>query len=218
MRSHNRHLYHPSYQLERMADYITERRERIIARRAKPPTRVPCPTCQTPQDPRIYYYPKGECCDDCLMVLWKAEDELSANRARRDAAETETLAVQPSWPHLFLPRGDRDSDAAAKAIENKFRDMLKILTLDRVEPRGETTRGRIIKASRGAIYSEGRNALEITVPVGSGDFIDGVSSEISAALAAIYEAGVEKGSSLIARLASGEITIGEFDSRERKDR
>lgn len=217
MIARSRSLYHPALGLQRLAENSPERRARIASRCAKPPTRVPCPVCTEGQE-RIYYYPKGECCDSCLMELWQAQDEKAAAKARAEASETEILAVQPSWPYFMTPRGDRATTDAVKTLSRQFKEMLRVLTLDRVEPKRDYVPGRRIKMRSSSIYSEGRDAMVINVPDGAGDHIDEIADTVTECLRVIYEAGVDAGSGLIQRLASGEITIDTFDSRDRPRR
>jgi hypothetical protein len=217
--------YHPDYYINELARGKPEREARLASRRAKSSTRVECPLCQREQ-PRYgkYYRPKDEACDECLGIFWRAEDTAAAEKARLDNAELDILAISRNWPYVSRPRGDRATEAPVDTIMAEIKGLVKAMTLDRVERElntgigTPTIRGREIRPSKHSFHNTGRGALMINVPAGAGDVIEALPDTITEALSVIYEAGVQCGSSLIARLASGEITLDQFDSRGKQQR
>jgi hypothetical protein len=205
--------YFPNVATRQMSLGNPERNARLDLRVQQKWTRLPCPCCLK----GMFYRPEGEVCDNCLVMLWRTEDAEIAKE------QLDVLSVSPGWPMAFKPRNDDAVVEPVNTVRDLLRGLLTHLTADRVEPLvdtgvGEPTLpGRIIRPGpRSALGT--MNALNVNTPAGSGDYLEQLPGALDAALAAIYEGGVAAGTNLISRLASGEITVDNFDAMGKSTR
>lgn len=213
--------YYPEHEVLTFALRDPVRMARLDARRAKPSQRTPCPCCQELPPTRFHklYRPKDEVCDTCLIKLWRAEDAIVAEQVRLNSSDLDLIAVSRLWPSIDRPRSNGAADPI-KQLETLVRGFFRALTADRIERAHDTglgtpeIRGYQIKANPRSAPNM-TDALMVTVPPGSRELVERLPVELGKLVAAIYEAGIDHGANMLARLATGEITLDDFDSRGR---
>lgn len=196
------------------------RNVRLANRRKVGKTSKACPGCGVSTN-RWNGRPATEVCDDCLALLWEAEDRRAEDEARKKAPGNEYLRIPvpkwsttPAWPQWYVSRSNlrEERDAFESALANLIYKLLE----DRVIPDSKVWNyeGRLVPEPRrgdstGPVY-------RVAAPAGTGDLIEALDASAQVYLKALYDEGKEAGRSLLTQLAIGEITVDQLNDTGRK--
>jgi hypothetical protein len=191
------------------------RNERLQRRKTAGSTAKPCPGCGRTGGRN--FRPADDVCDECLVLMWDGEDA----RHQRQAALSGDLELlrlgvrrwsenSPAWPHWYAPHHSGRDELVE--LNCAVADLLWLLIGDRKISRVDLSAGRGRFVPKSMWNTGGRPTDRALLPAGAGDLIERVDAAAQAVIDITYEAGVDRGRSLLSQLAAGEITAGEFDS------
>lgn len=186
-------------------------------------THDPWPCCQA--EVGIYGRPKGTICRDCRSLI--DEGKAARNAIGPDLTPYTWTKVRHGWPR-FYGSGARIPSQIHDVLGDSFFDLVQLITRPAPantpwHPPGDVNEGwpKVLshEISRSDAWMPGWRCLILADPKAVA-VLDALHWAILAALEAVYAEGKERGGSALFGLASGELSLNDFDEtlNPRKDR
>lgn len=223
--------YSEAYGLARLpeqapsAELKAARYERLNRRRAANSTSKFCHGCGKSGTYRSFR-PADDVCDDCLMLFWRGEDADFAREKSKQERELEIILVPvrrwssghpafPSWSNPAYAHS-REAHDALEEFQCAAADLLAIFLEPFIVEKNTRSYNSEGKAHpKGHYYTDCPRNL-IYAPPGTGDAIDLFDAAGQRVLTAMHAAGVDRGKSILAQLADGDITVDQFQGIKRQ--
>ena len=166
--------------------------------------------------------PKGAICPECNRLIRLGKD--AEKRSRETDTGTYTWAKESHWwPRYYGPYSFEQHDTANNLAEAMF-DLIEAVSVLRENRKyggygaSDHSEGPVLECigenGRPDRYESGGTAL-VHIPRAVREHLDKLDANIRTALREAYSAGNRRGRSILRQLAAGEMSLRDFEKRDR---
>ena len=181
-----------------------EKRQRVL----RGHTRDPWPCCNKPAEER-WGRPKGTICDECKQLIATGKDAIRQRRERSEA--TFKWAERPhGWPQYYGPYNFVGSGTRTR-LGNAMFDLAEAVTTPVHAPWNAEHEGNLLECKDTRSRYDGTHF--VSADRETRERLNDLDAAIRNALADAYAAGEARGQRSLLQLASGEMSLSDFEKR-----